>query len=84
MGSSSNWFTLEGWMLRAFLFRYSLGSEVIKVVGPPNEWGWAKVLLRIKVDTGEVTPGEDGPGRDELWMPGFPALLESGHVVELS
>lgn len=72
-------------MLRAFLFRYSLGGgEVVTVMGPPNQWGWAKVLLRIDTVTGKVTPGEDGPGVDELWMPGFPGLLESGQATELT
>jgi hypothetical protein len=70
--------------MRTFLFHYSIGPGRIKVVGEPNGDGWARVLLYIDCETGEVTPGSARPHTDVLWMPGIQALLDSGHVEELA
>jgi hypothetical protein len=70
--------------VRTFLFRYAFGTEIIRVLGPPDHDGWARVLLRIDVATGDVKPGDPRLGHDVLWMPGFYSLLKSGRIVELT
>jgi hypothetical protein len=80
----SNWVTVGGSDVRTFLFHYSLGPSRIKVVGEPDYDGWARVLLHINAETGEVRPGDTRPHSDVLWMPGLEPLLKSGHVEELT
>lgn len=84
MALGSKRVTLRGTSVRTFLFYTGSWRETIKVMGPPNYDGWARVLLYIDTKTGEVTPGQTGPGQDVLWMPGFERLLREGAVTELT
>lgn len=68
--------------LRCFLFRYSVGPEVIRWFLPHNEQGWAQQVMLQRLPDGTIEHTRDDISA-LIWMPAMADLIASGKVEEL-
>lgn len=68
-------------MLRCFLFRYSIGGEVIRWVRDDGQQ-WAQQVFVIRLPDGAFEHTE-GDHSAVFYLPGLKQFLESGDVVEM-
>lgn len=69
--------------LRCFLFRYSMGGEVIRWLAPTSpDRGWAQQVMTQRLPSGDIQHTGDDPSAI-FFMPGIAQLIEDGKCEEL-